>query len=260
MAMDVALIPGAEAWSSPGKGDAGRTGVVVTHGFTGNPNSTRPLGEFLADRGHAVEVVRLPGHGTTVKDMGTTRYPDWRAEVQRSLDDLAGRCDRVVMVGLSMGGTLTLDVASSSQDKVAGVVVINAPVLDRDGLLARLAPYLEKILPVVPAKAAGIAENDIAKGGDEKGYDKVPAASANSLLAELPRVRAKLLDLKLPIVVAWSPQDHTVPPKNSQAILDLVGSTDVTELKLERSFHVATLDHDAPLIEQATLDLISKVQ
>lgn len=259
MALDIALVAGAEPWSSPGEGAAARLGVVVVHGFTGNPNSTRPLGEFLAARGHAVEVVRLPGHGTNVKDMATTRYDDWRGEVLRATQELAGRCDAVVLVGLSMGGTLVLDVAASATDLVDGVVTINAPILDRDGILAKLAPMLEKILPVVPAKLAGLAANDIAKGGDEKAYDKIPAACANSLLSNLSRIRAKLLDLRLPIVVAWSPQDHSVPPKNSEAILELVGSPDVTRLPLERSYHVATLDHDAPLIEQAVLDLIAKV-
>lgn len=259
MAMDVALIAGAEAWSSPGKGAAARVGVVVVHGFTGNPVSTRPLGEFLAAQGHAVEVVRLPGHGTNVKDMATTRYADWRAEVQRATDELAQRCDKVVLFGLSMGGTIVLDVACSSADKVDGVATVNAPMLDRDGLLAKLAPMLEKLLPIVPAKVAGLAENDIAKGGDEKAYSKIPAAAANSFLAELPRIRAKLLDLRMPVVVAWSVQDHSVPPKNSEAIVELLGGKDVTALRLERSFHVATLDHDAPLIEQAVLDLIAKV-
>ncbi|MFT5221839.1 MAG: carboxylesterase [Glaciecola sp.] len=259
MAMNVTPITGAEAWSAPGIGEAARVGCVVVHGFTGNPNSTRPLGEFLASQGHAVEVVRLPGHGTNVKDMATTRYADWRAEVAGVVDDLASRTDRIVLIGLSMGATICLDVAASSPDQVDAVASINAPILDRKGLLAKLAPYLEKILPVVPAKLAGIVENDIAKGGDEKGYDKVPAASANSLLVELPRIRAKLLDLTMPVLVAVSAQDHTVPPENSAALRELLGSQRVTHLPLERSFHVATLDHDAPLIEQAVLALIAEI-
>lgn len=258
MAMDVALIAGAEPWSSPGSGANATTGIVVVHGFSGNPNSTRPLGEALAERGFAVEVVRLPGHGTTVKDMATTRYPDWRAEVERAVDELAARVDRVLLVGLSMGGTISLDVAASRRDTVAGVVPINATMISRDGLLVKLGPYLEKILAIAPAKLAGLVENDIAKGGDEKAYDKVSTAAGNSLLAELPRIRAKLLDLTQPVVVAFSPQDHSVPPKNSKAILELLGDN-ARELVLERSFHVATLDHDAPLIEQAVVDLAAEV-
>jgi alpha-beta hydrolase superfamily lysophospholipase len=60
------VLPGAEAWSSPG---GGPHGVLVLHGFTGNPVSVRPLAEALAEAGFAVEMPRLPGHGTHVEDM-----------------------------------------------------------------------------------------------------------------------------------------------------------------------------------------------
>ena len=39
------VLPGAEAWSAPG----GDVGIVVIHGFTGNPWSMRPLAEALAE-------------------------------------------------------------------------------------------------------------------------------------------------------------------------------------------------------------------
>ena len=45
-----------------------------------------------------------------------------------------------------------------------------------------------------------------------------------------------------------SPEDHVVPASSSALFLSQVGSTDVTEIVLENSYHVATLDHDAPVI------------
>ncbi len=259
--MDRAVIEGAEPWSSPGEGDNARLGVVCIHGFTGNPNSMRPLGEALASRGYAVEVVRLPGHGTTPQDMQTTTYADWRGHVVDVLAELAGRTDRRIAVGLSMGGTIAVDLLGARHEHLDGAVAVNSTILNRDGLLAKVAPYLEKLIPMVPAKAAGLVENDMAKpGGDERAYDKVPARSANSFLAELPRIRAQLLDLTAPLTVAYSPQDHSVPAKNSKSLLELANrSSDLRELVLERSFHVATLDWDADRIEQAAVDLLDKL-
>ena len=67
------ILPGAEPWSAEG----GPTGVLVLHGFTGNPSSMRGLAEAMAAAGHSVELPRLPGHGTTVDDMLTTSWADW---------------------------------------------------------------------------------------------------------------------------------------------------------------------------------------
>jgi carboxylesterase len=243
------VIRGAEPWSAVGHGARGSIGLLLVHGFTGNPISMRPLGEALAATGFTVEVIRLPGHGTHWKDMRETRYADWRREVVRAFESLRQRCSRVVAIGLSMGGTLVLDLGCSHAADLAGIVPINALVLNREGLFAKLAPYLERIFPVVPAKAAGIAENDIKKPGQsEQAYPKVPAAAGNSLIAELPRLREQLKSLKLPVLVAYSPQDHSVAPENSRELIRMLGKENATELVLERSYHVATLDYDFELL------------
>jgi len=218
------------------------------------------LAELLAQRGFGVELVRLPGHGTHFRDMMSTRYEDWRGEVADGLSRIAARSERVIALGLSMGGTLVLDLVSQDPTRVAGVVVINTPVLDRKGILVKLAPVLEHVLPLVPASAAGLTHNDIAKPGmNELAYSWVPAKSGNSLVREFPRIRKQLPNLSCPILVAYSRADHSVSPENSQAILRAVRSKDVTELALERSFHVATLDYDLELIEERVTAFADRV-
>ena len=258
--MSYPVLPGAEAWFQAGSGALGKIGLLLVHGFTGNPVSMRPLGELLSARGFTVQVPRLPGHGTHHRDMQRTRYADWRAEVERARAELSGKCERTVLVGLSMGGTLVLDVASDAGAAVAGVVTINVWILDREGILVKMAPVLEKLVPLAPAKAAGLVENDIAKpGGDEKAYRWVPAAAGNSVVRELPRLRERISSLGCPLLVAYSPRDHSVPCRNSQALLRLAGSADKTELRLERSYHVATLDYDLPLLDERIAEFALRV-
>lgn len=248
------------AWSSPGTGDAGRTGVAVIHGFTGNPHATRPLGEDLAANGWRVEVPRLPGHGTTVKDMAGTRYEDWRGEVMRVARQLRTDCDTVVLVGHSMGGTLALDITSSLPTLVDGVVSINAQILDPDQPLAKVAPLLQWISPPVPRALAGLPANDIKRSGpQELAYDRVPAKAAQSLIRNLPRVRAQLPTITVPALVAWSTVDHTVAPQNSATIAATL-SGDVQTLELQDSYHVAMLDNDAELLTQRIADFIRSVE
>jgi|RhiMethySRZTD1v2_1073278.scaffolds.fasta_scaffold04454_14 carboxylesterase len=254
------VLRGAEPWSAAGQGTRGAIGLLLVHGFTGNPVSMRPLGEALAEAGFTVEVIRLPGHGTHWRDMKKTRYTDWRHAVVRATEALRERCSRVVLVGLSMGGTLVLDVACTQAANLSGVVAINAVVLARPDPLAKLAPLIERLIPVVPPKLAGLAENDMAKPGqDEKAYSLVPVAAGNSLIAELPRVREQLRSLKLPALIAYSPQDHSVQPQNSHEVLRLLRAGDTTELVLERSYHVATLDYDLELLVEKITEFADRV-
>jgi carboxylesterase len=132
--------PGAEAWSAEGRGTLGQIGLGLIHGFTGSPRTLRPLAERLAERGFRVELPRLLGHGTHPRDMARTRYADWRSEVQACVARLQGATPHVCLVGLSMGGTLCLDVASSATPPLSGVVSINAQILNRDGFATKLAP------------------------------------------------------------------------------------------------------------------------
>jgi carboxylesterase len=255
------VLPFAQAWSSRGEGPRARIGIVVSHGFTGNPSSVRPYGEALAARGFRVDVPRLPGHGTDVRDMARTRYDDWRGAVVAARDRLKAECDAVILTGLSMGATIVLDVASAEPEKVAGAVAINGALLDREGLVAKLAPYLARLVPMVPAKAAGLVKNDMAKpGGEEHAYDRVPMQAANSFLFEFPRIRAQLRGCRVPLLVAYSIQDHSVPPANSLAVPGLVGEGgQVTMLPLERSYHVATLDYDLDLLVERTAKFAESV-
>src|SRR5690606_24161808 len=107
----------------------GPHGALVLHGFTGSPVSMRPVAEALADAGFAVEMPRLPGHGTSVEDMVHTTWDDWLAEAERGLAVLRERTPdgRQIVVGLSMGGALTVALGERHSD-LAGLVVINAPV------------------------------------------------------------------------------------------------------------------------------------
>lgn len=256
----VVTVPGAEPWSAAGRGARGRVGIVVTHGFTSSPRATRPLGQQLAAAGYSVEVPVLPGHGTDHRDLARTRYRDWYAHLERVTEHLAERCEQVVLIGHSLGGTLALDVASRHPDQVQGLVVINAPITDRSGLVARLSPVLQFVVPYVPRGLAGMPDDDIARPGvTEEAYRLVAARAARSLVRELPRLRAQLLDVVQPLLVVRSTVDHTVPPTDADELRALVGSGDVRELLCERSYHVVMLDHDAELLEGSVLAFLQDV-
>src|SRR6476620_5627304 len=118
------ILPGAEAWSTDGAGPTS-PGALCIHGFTGNPTSMRPVAKAFAAASFAVELPRLPGHGTTIEDMITTGWTEWTAAAEDAYQRLAARCEQVVVAGLSMGGSLTIWLATRHPE-IAGIVCINA--------------------------------------------------------------------------------------------------------------------------------------
>lgn len=243
-------MPGAEPWEA----DGGPVGALVVHGFTGNPQSMRPLAEAFAAAGFTVSMPLLPGHGTQVEDMVPTRWEDWSAAAEQAYSALAARCEKVVVAGLSMGGTLTLWLATRHPE-VAGIVLINA-LADGEvpALTAMVAQLRELGEPLVP----GIGSDIALEGSVEIAYPMTPVQPLLSLHAAVLALRDRLADVRCPVLLMTSPQDHVVDPVSSDLIATAV-SGPVERVTLERSFHVATLDHDAALIEQQAVAFAQRV-
>ncbi len=231
-----------------------RIGVLLSHGFTGSPASMRPWGEFLAEAGYAVEVPRLPGHGTSWQEMNTTRWADWYAELTRAFEKLSAENDAVVLAGLSMGGALVLRLAADHPDRIAGVIVVN-PAVATKRLDVKLLPVLKHLVPSFP----GIT-NDIKKPGvDEYGYTKSPLKAAHSMMSAWPALIDDLPRVTAPLLYFRSTVDHVVDDLSQPLITGRVSSREVVERRLEESFHVATLDNDAPQIFEESAAFIAQV-
>ncbi|WP_281154561.1 alpha/beta fold hydrolase [Streptomyces sp. HYC2] len=244
------VLPGAE----PFRHEGGEVGVLLCHGFTGSPQCLRPWGRYLAERGLTVSLPLLPGHGTRWEDMQLTGWPDWYAEVDRELRVLRESCARVFVAGLSMGGALALRLAARHGDAVAGVVVVN-PANKVHGLSAYALPVARHVVRTTK----GIASDIALEGAAELGYDRVPLHAAHSLRNFFRMVDGELPQVTQPLLLLRSPQDHVVPPVDSARILGRVSSTDVTEVLLEHSYHVATLDHDADRIFDESYAFIGRL-
>jgi carboxylesterase len=229
-------------------------GVLLSHGFTGSPASIRPWAEALAEKGYGVVVPRLPGHGTTWQECNTTTWEDWYGEVARAFDQLCLDHDAVVVGGLSMGGALVLRLAEEHPDRVAGVVVVN-PAVRLGRLDLKFLPVVKHLVPSV----AGIV-NDIKKPGvTEHGYTRTPLKALHQMVTGWKPLVADLGRVTAPLLYFRSDVDHVVDGLSQPLILDGVSSTDVTLVPLHESYHVATVDNDAPLIFDATAEFVARV-
>jgi carboxylesterase len=244
------VLPGSAPFAAAGDD----VGVLLCHGFTGCPQALRPWAEHLAAAGRTVRLPLLPGHGTTWQQLARTGWDDWVGALRAELDDLS-RCTRTVVVaGLSNGGALALRLAQLAPEQVDALVLVNPAVLLRDRRLAAL-PVLRRVLPSIPG-----VHSDIKRPGVvEVAYDRTPLRALASMVAGWADVVADLPTVHQPLLLARSAQDHVVPAESSRVVLERVASTDVTELVLADSYHVATLDNDAPALFAAADAFVERV-
>ena len=242
MSSSVAHSPSArpEAWTRAG--DPHRPALLLLHGFTGNPSSVRPVAESLLDTDSTLSVPLLPGHGGTWRDLARTSWAEWSAAAVDEFDRLASLHPSVVVAGLTMGGALALDVGA--QRTPASIVAIN-PALFVDSPAAPLLPLLRHVLPTTASIGGDIEK----PGAVEDANDRTSVRAAASLHAGLRGLRQRLWRIDAPVTVCVSGRDGVVAPRSLRALR--TGLPQPPRIvALRRSRHVATLDYDAPIIEQ----------
>ena len=198
-----------------------------------------------------MELPLLPGHGTAVADMVPTRWDDWSAAAEAAYVDLAARCTSVVVVGLSMGGTLSVWLAERHPE-IAALVLVNPLVEPPD---ADTVAFIDALIEGGDELAPGVGSDIALEGASEAAYTELPLRAARRC-SRPPAEVAGARSVSCPVLlfssarIMWStPCPVTASSSVSAGPVERVG--------LERSFHVATLDYDKDEIERRTVAFVT---
>lgn len=243
------ILPGAGAYWFEGN----EVGCLLIHGFTGTPQNVRPLADYLARRGLAVSVPRMPGHGTTAEDLDRTGPDEWLAAAERALGELRERCTTVFVAGISLGGTLTLELARRHPD-LPGIVVMAAPVLPLEAMEGLVKDPGRPFSVPAPWSAVGVLTEDVGVGGIA--YLEMPLGALERGMGLMTRVREGLAEITMPALLVYGDADQIVDKANGPFVLERLGSTDKRLLPLADSSHEVTLDNDRERIMIEVYDFI----
>jgi carboxylesterase len=217
--------------------------VLILHGFT----SSRATVQALVPQAEALSLPwRLPqlrGHWTTPADLVGVIYDDMLADAAAALAELRGDTDRVAVVGLSVGGVLTLDLAVRQPDGIDSLVVL-APALRYVNPLARFAPLVARLMKTAKNDPAlAFADNSlVARAGN---YTTFPSATFVTIERAGRRVEAALPGIKTPLLIVGARSDRVVRPEVAQIVHDRAGSAEKQLVWFERSGHEMLLDCEA---------------
>ncbi|MCJ7715520.1 MAG: alpha/beta fold hydrolase [Anaerolineales bacterium] len=248
------IVKNAEPFYFPGNS----TGCLLIHGFTGAPTEMRPLGEFLADNGFSVLGVRLSGHGTKMADLTRSHWQDWSASVLDGWNLLQSTTDKIILIGLSMGGALALYHASFLP--VQGVVSLSAPYrIDPDPRLVVL-PLLSHFIPYVSKGESDWQDPDAVE--EHFSYDKYPTKAILQLNKLLGKLQQSLGKVTAPALLIHSKKDLGVNPENMTLIYQGLGTNEADKkmVWLENSGHVVTRDLEKMTVFNEVLSFAKDIQ
>lgn len=250
-------------------GDLSKPACLLIHGFTGTPKEMRWMGEYLNGHGYTCLGVRLAGHATDPEDMIHSNLTDWVASVEDGYQLLRGVTDKIFLIGLSMGGILSLlesarlDARPGSEARrIMGVVGMSTPYKLPDDPRLRHIEWISKIVSYMPKgdEEPGASWFDKDAWKDHISYPQNPVRSIGELNKLLGEMRAALPHVRVPVLLIHSKDDRYVLPENMEMIFaDLKNASDKTKLYVTGSGHVVTRDAARHQVFESVRQFIERV-
>ena len=234
----------------------GRNTVILVHGFTGSPAEMRLLAEACHEKGYAVEVPLLHGHGTVLDDLVPIKPQQWIDQLDDVIRDQLARGQQVVLGGLSMGSILALQ-ASIRWPQVRGLMLYSPPIGSRDPRRF-FAPLLTRLLTSVAKPPSDYADPGTANR--LWSYDRYPVICSSLVLQMIARVRRQLRKVRAPMLVIASHRDNVVSATGVELLVQRAASPVKQLLWLERSSHAITADGEWPLVCERSLLFLDSLQ
>ncbi|MBF0107109.1 MAG: alpha/beta fold hydrolase [Deltaproteobacteria bacterium] len=231
-----------------------KIGVLLLHGFTSSLDTVNGLVPHLKKEKIEYEMPVLRGHGTHYQDMVGVTAGDWYHDALKSLNKLAKRVDQVIVVGLSMGGLVALDLGIQQPQKVAGVVTVAAAVKFADPL-AGLTPLIAKVIQFWPSPNA-FCDMTLAKNSTN--YPKFATDAFGSLFAYSKDIQKKLGKLTTPIRIIQSKKDQVIAPLSANIIYENVASQIREICWFEKSGHEMMQDLESEKVFEAIMQFVKK--
>jgi carboxylesterase len=226
-------------------------GVLFVHGFTASPSELRPMAQYVVQNlGWRCTGLLLPGHGTHIHDMRRATGKDWISAVEHAYERLSGECDRVLLVGLSLGAVLACHLAlrRSNDPKLRGLVLL-APAF---GVTAARVATLQLVRPVRNFLSKGSRASDYFLDHRLYSYLQIPLDKAAEVLRFGREAVANMSKLRnLPVLMFAGDRESTV---SLEKILSVARDNPWIQLvRLPRSRHILTVEPDKEMMFEASL-------
>lgn len=230
-------------------------GVLVLHGFTCSDCIT-PLypifNEFKVPHGFPI----LRGHGDNWQELIGVKYSEWFEDAEKALNLLYEKCDKIIVIGHSMGGLAAIDLASKHKDKIIALVSV-AAALKFQNKLAFLSPYLINVIKTFPTPK-GFSSNEMYRKNCMS-FEKFPTDSFAELYKYSKYIQKTLAMVECDTLIIHSKNDKTIKPKSAEIIYKNISSKNKELIWFEKSGHEMFLDIEAKEVIKNIKNFLKKI-
>ncbi len=230
--------------------------VLLLHGLAGSSLEVARLAQMLQQSGLSVVAPDIPGFAYGTPESG---WQSWVQVVREHVQSLKSRYTTVSVVGVSMGATLAMEVATHED---INALVLLSVALGYDGWavpwyrfllpIARYLPFSQRYRhtegepfgiknPEIRAviKKMLLDKRQSVVGGESISLDQLLQGDA---LIKHVRRRADLLSD--PLLIMHPIEDEAVHPRHAQFVYDHASSSDKELIYLGDCYHMITVDNE----------------
>jgi len=208
-------------------------GILLTHGFSSTAQEMEQLGIHLNKKyGYTTFGTLLAGHGTSPADLAQTDMVDWYKSLKKGYDFLNQICDKIILIGHSMGGTLSLILAAN--EKVDGIISLCTPIK----VEYFMQDYLFLVADLLKYFPRRKTEIEVMENHGLMNY-RVSALKAVENLLELMEIaKEEIHKVTAPIFTVTAGHDKRVPLYNAERIRKMVNSEVKEDYFAAKSHHM----------------------
>ena len=241
-----------------------KLGIILVHGYKSAPKEVAELANFLQNFDVTIYCVRLKGHGTSPADIKNYEWYDWYMSVNKGYSALANICDKIVLVGFSMGGLLSLLMATQKKGhhKLAAIVSLNSALKLQD-IKAKMVPSINlwnELLEKFNFEKGKLEYVDDNPENPDINYSRNYVKGVYELERLMDICALNLPSVKVPALIVQSTQDPVVNPNSGKLIFNKIESKLKTLKELEIPNHVIITTKDKNLVFQEIVSFLKKIE
>ena len=252
------IVQGAAGFTLRASEDDGvsRRAVLLLHGFNDTAQSMAYLATRLHARGYTVRVPLLPGHGRDLKTMAeSSRAARWRETALAEYDALRRDFDSVMVVGQSMGGALSILLATERPEMPALVLLAPYVGMPRNLQWKVLGAWIARVaLPYLRSAGGERSIHDPAARAEGLGADVVTARTLTELRRVAEDAEAALSRVWVPTLYVQSREDNRIAACDAEAHFAALGSADKRQQWLTGCGHIISVDYCRDEVASLTAD------